>query len=100
MPKVPMILDVLRKYGLQDKVGIARLHKHFELSPDEFVVWKVSEERSQSRVLKEKGSPMCFAFDGSDWVPTEFYEGDDIWANLRKDAQFEQWTKEVNEIVK
>ncbi len=43
---------------------------------------------------------MCFAFDGSDWVPTEFYEGEDIWANLRKDAQFDQWIKEVNEIVK
>ena len=44
MPKVPQIIDVLQKYGLQDKVGVARLHKHFDLLSDEFVVWKVTQE--------------------------------------------------------
>jgi len=66
MPKVPQILDVISKYGLQNKIGVARLHKHFELQPNEFVVWRLSKDGCESRVSKYQCSPMCFAFNGDD----------------------------------
>ena len=31
MPKATAIIDILRKYGLEKQVGVARLHKHFYL---------------------------------------------------------------------
>ena len=39
MPKVERIKTILTKYGLSDVLGIARLHKHFDLEKDEKVVW-------------------------------------------------------------
>ena len=40
MPKVPELLNVLQKYKLEKLIGVARLHKHFDLQPDEYVIWK------------------------------------------------------------
>jgi hypothetical protein len=35
MHKVPLILEIIKKYNLANEIGVARLHKHFELKENE-----------------------------------------------------------------
>lgn len=48
---------------------------------------------------KEKASPACFALIKGEWTPTEFYEGPDIWGELKSEPNFEQWTNEIGQII-
>jgi len=38
------ILDVLKKHGLQERFGVALLHKHFDMDPDEILVEQTNVE--------------------------------------------------------
>lgn len=81
MPKVPQIQEILVKYGFSKILGIARLHKHFNLETDEKVVWTFGE-RSYSQVLKGNFAPCIFQFTSKGIQPTEYYDGKDVWAEL------------------
>jgi hypothetical protein len=50
MHKVPLILEMIKKYNFEDKIGVARLHKHFELKEDEKVVWSYNQKENRSKV--------------------------------------------------
>lgn len=52
MDKVESIHAIINKYGLGDKLGVARLHKHFEILEDEKVVWFKKDRQYQSEIRK------------------------------------------------
>ena len=100
MPKVGEIKDVLVKYGLSDLLGIARLHKHFDLEKDEKVVWSFHEKSGFSCVKRGNYSPYVLKFTStSELIPTEFYEGSDVWAELLARKDFPLWSQEILEII-
>lgn len=65
MHKVPLILEIIKKYNLANEIGVARLHKHFELKENEKVVWSYNQKENLSTVQRGNFSPCIFKFDSS-----------------------------------
>lgn len=40
MSKIPELLALIEKYPFKSKLGIARLHKHFDLLEKERIIWR------------------------------------------------------------
>lgn len=48
------LANVLKRYGAEDRFGIALLHKHFDLHPDETLVEYTNEESRVQKTVVEK----------------------------------------------
>ena len=67
---------VICKYGLQDYLGLALLHKHFDLHGDERLIERFDKNQTQikPRMVKDHTAiiPYLWKTDGADWYPLEF----------------------------
>lgn len=77
--------DLIRRFGLEDTVGVAALHKHFPVQDDEQIVEEMGDGASviqpEKRPVSENPSPYLWKLDGPAedgghvWRPLEFVRG-------------------------
>ncbi|MCC7540576.1 MAG: hypothetical protein IT379_30455 [Deltaproteobacteria bacterium] len=68
--------QVIARHGLKDAVGIALLHRHFELAPGEHLVERIDTAARESVIVPTRDGagmhPHLLAFMGGQWSPLEF----------------------------
>jgi len=77
--------EVIGRHDLQDVVGIALLHRHFEIARDERIVERINRGRSESVARAETQGeatvPHLFRFSAEGWRPIEFLSAEDAARN-------------------
>jgi len=104
---------VLHAYNLSDQLGLALLHRHFDLSPDERLVEKIDVARGESVGTPRRTDASCAILphlfraainenDGTSvWFPLEFADiTDDDGTMTRRYAEFAGNTEFLNEFAK
>lgn len=111
-PKLDKIGRVLHKHGCADEIGIALLHRHFDLADDEVLVEKVEPAQGQSvgaprnRDTSGKILPHLFRAVVSDndsacvWFPVEFADVEDDDGSLaERYARFQANAPLLNDVA-
>jgi hypothetical protein len=110
--KIDDVGRVLHAHGLADEIGIALLHRHFELSADEILVEKIDSAQAQSvgapRPKEAAGKVLPHLFravinenDGTAaWFPVEFCDaGDDDGSLAERCAKLAENAPLLNEVA-